>query len=184
VWLIGGGSHGEGNGWELGTTESGSSGSPLFNEHGKIIGQLYAGESSCVGNDTNNEYDIYGRLGVSWDSGITEESRLKEWLDPLNTGQTSVESKQNILSLPDNEILGKLEIYPNPASTSITITNSRFPKLTYSFYNAFGQRLMGGSLSNTNNDLDINSCADGIYFLHLVDEDSNQQITKKIIVSK
>ena len=43
---------------------------------------------------------------------------------------------------------------------------------------------MGGSLSNTDNLLDINSCSDGIYFLHLVDEDSNQEITKKILISK
>ncbi|GER60665.1 T9SS type A sorting domain-containing protein [Patiriisocius marinus] len=184
VWLIGGGAVGEGDGWEIGTTESGSSGSPLFNEDGRVIGQLYAGQSSCNGNETNNDYDIYGRLGVSWNSGVDEQTRLKDWLDPLNTGQTTINSKQNVLSIPDNELTGKLEIYPNPASTYITITNSRFPNLTYNFYNAFGQRLMGGSLSNTDNLLDINSCADGIYFLHLVDEDSNQEITKKILISK
>lgn len=184
VWLIGGGSVGEGDGWEIGTTESGSSGSPLFNDQGKVIGQLYAGQASCNGNETNNEYDIYGRLGVSWDSGASETSRLRDWLDPLNTGQTTIDSKQNILSIPDNQLTGILEIYPNPASSFISITNSRFPDLKYNFYNAFGQRLLSGSLSNTDNTLDVNSCADGIYFLHLIDGASNQEITKKIIISK
>ncbi len=184
VWLIGGGSQGSGDGWEIGTTESGSSGSPLFNEEGKIIGQLYAGLSSCDGNETNNEYDIYGRLGVSWDTGSDENSSLKEWLDPLNTGQSSIESKQNILSVSDNQLTGVLEIYPNPASTSITITNSRFPELKYNFYNTSGQILLSGSLANTENRLDVALCADGIYFLHLVDESSNQDITKKIIIAK
>ena len=184
VWLIGGGSQGSGDGWEIGTTESGSSGSPLFNEQGNIIGQLYAGLSSCDGNETNNEYDIYGRLGVSWDTGSDENSSLKEWLDPLNTGQSSIESKQNILSVSDNQLTGVLEIYPNPASTSITITNSRFPELKYNFYNTSGQILLSGSLANTENRLDVALCADGIYFLHLVDESSNQDITKKIIIAK
>ena len=184
VWLIGGVSAGSGNGWEIGTTESGSSGSPLFNENGKVIGQLYAGQSNCIGLENNNEYDIYGRIGVSWDSGTSPETRLKDWLDPINTGQTTTESLQNILGLPDNQLIGVLEIYPNPATTSITITNTRYPNLIYGFYSATGQQLMGGNLSNTNNVMNIEYYAKGIYFLHLTDEDTNQQITKKIIIDK
>ncbi|GEQ86939.1 hypothetical protein ULMS_24470 [Patiriisocius marinistellae] len=184
VWLIGGVNAGNGNGWEIGTTESGSSGSPLFNENGKIIGQLYAGQASCLGTETNNDYDIYGRFASSWDSGNTPQTRLKDWLDPINSGQTSIESVQNILGLPDNQITGILEIYPNPATTSLTITNSKYPHLVYSFYSATGHKIMSGSLSNTDNNLNIANCADGIYFLNLVDEDSNQQITKKIVINK
>ena len=184
VWLIGGISAGEGDGWELGTTESGSSGSPLFNESGKIIGQLYAGQSNCNGVENNNDYDIYGRFGVSWNAGNTPQTRLKDWLDPINTGQTTTESIQNILSVPDNQIEGLLEIYPNPAFTTLTISNSRYPNLVYGFYSTTGKQLMEGSLSNTNNILDIQHFAEGVYFLNLIDEDSNKQITKKILISK
>jgi lysyl endopeptidase len=184
VWLIGGVSIGSGDGWEIGTTESGSSGSPLFDDSGRIIGQLYAGQSNCSGVENNNDYDIYGRFGVSWNSGNSSQTRLKEWLDPLDSGQTTTESIQNILSIPDNQITGLLEIYPNPASTIITISNTRYPNLSYGFYNAVGQRLMGGSLSNSENVLHIENCAEGIYFLNLIDGDTNQQITKKIIIDK
>lgn len=184
VWLIGGVSVGSGNGWELGTTESGSSGSPLFDDSGRIIGQLYAGQSSCDGIENNNDYDIYGRLGVSWDAGSTPQTRLKDWLDPLNTGQTTTESIQNILSVPDNPIIGVLEIFPNPASTTITISNTRYPNLVFGLYTATGQQLMSGSLSNTDNVLNIDTCAKGIYFLNLIDEDTNKRITKKIIIDK
>lgn len=71
--------------WELGVTEGGSSGSPLFNQSHRIIGQLYGGASGCNGSVGNGQYDFYGRFGVSW-NGTAANKRLKDWLDPGNTG--------------------------------------------------------------------------------------------------
>ena len=184
VWLIGGVSAGTGNGWEIGTTESGSSGSPLFDQDGRIIGQLYAGLSFCNGTENNHEYDIYGRFGVSWNSGSTPDSRLIDWLDPLDTGQTTTDSLLNILSVPDNEIEGNLDVYPNPASSVITVMNGRYPNLNYHFYNLLGQEILAGSLSNTMNEINVERLSKGVYFLHLVDKESNADITKKIIISR
>ncbi len=67
--------------WDVGTTEAGSSGSPLFNTDHQIIGQLHGGYASC----NNNLSDYYGRFDVSWNYGNTPNTRLKEWLDPSNT---------------------------------------------------------------------------------------------------
>ena len=55
--------------WDEGVTEPGSSGSPLFDQNGRIIGQLYGGSAACQGTSANG-YDYYGRLGVSWGLGI------------------------------------------------------------------------------------------------------------------
>ncbi len=184
VWLIGGGAHGTGNGWEIGTTESGSSGSPLFDENGRIIGQLYAGQSACNGQANNHDYDIYGRFGISWNAGATPETRLKDWLDPNNSGHTTAETLQNLLNIPDFETTGDLKIYPNPASTSITVMNNRYPHLSFQLINVMGQRIHNGSLSNTINTIDVNNLSDGVYFLYLVDEDSKDSITKKVIIKK
>ncbi|SRX54620.1 T9SS type A sorting domain-containing protein [Aequorivita sp. CIP111184] len=184
VWLIGGGSHGNGNGWEIGTTESGSSGSPLFDENGRIIGQLYAGQSACNGLENNHDYDIYGRFGVSWSTGTTPESRLMDWLDPANSGHTTVETLQNLLNTPDFELLGELKIYPNPASTTITIMNNRYPHLSFQMINVIGQRIHAGSLANTMNTIAVDNLAEGVYFLYLLDEDSKDSITKKVIIKK
>ncbi len=75
--------------WEIGVTEPGSSGSPLFDQNHRIIGQLYAGASECVGSNSNNgQSDFYGRFGVSWAAGSSSSTRLREWLDPQNTGAT------------------------------------------------------------------------------------------------
>ncbi|NEN23251.1 T9SS type A sorting domain-containing protein [Cryomorpha ignava] len=82
VWFV--------NNWELGVTQGGSSGSPLFNQSGRIIGQLAGGQADCIGNVNNGQYDYYGRFGVSWDFGDTPVTRLKDWLDPGNTGMLIV----------------------------------------------------------------------------------------------
>lgn len=69
--------------WEEGTTEPGSSGSPLFNQNGHLIGQLYGGSASC----SSISSDYYGKFSTSWD-GNSAATRLKDWLDPLNSSVT------------------------------------------------------------------------------------------------
>lgn len=72
--------------WENGTTEGGSSGSPLFNQNKLIVGQLYGGSASC----TSITEDHYGRFDVSWNTGTTAATRLRDWLDPNNTNTTTL----------------------------------------------------------------------------------------------
>ena len=182
VWLIKGISAGNGNGWEIGTTESGSSGSPLFNEEGRIIGQLYAGESFCNGIENNGDYDIYGRISVSWDLGNNQESRLVDWLDPIGSGLNQIDTIENSLSIGEFEFLGQLAVYPNPASNYFMVMNTRYPNLSYRFFDVTGREVKSGSMSNSENKFDVSNFPEGIYFLYLKDEDTNDSITKKIIV--
>ncbi|MEA2600962.1 MAG: lysyl endopeptidase [Acidobacteriota bacterium] len=72
-----------------GVTEPGSSGSPLYSQARRFIGQLHGGPSSC-GATGNNLSDYYGRFSVSWAGGGTSSTRLSNWLDAGNTGATSV----------------------------------------------------------------------------------------------
>ncbi len=72
--------------WDLGVTEGGSSGSGLFNETGHLIGMLSGGSAACSGTNDNGGFDIYGRFGVAWDYGTTSSTRVKDWLDPSNSG--------------------------------------------------------------------------------------------------
>jgi subtilisin-like proprotein convertase family protein len=68
--------------WDTGTTEGGSSGSPLFDQNERVVGQLHGGGAACG----NNSSDWYGSFAVSWDAGTNSSSRLRDWLDPNNTG--------------------------------------------------------------------------------------------------
>jgi subtilase family serine protease len=81
-------SHWQLSGWDNGTVEGGSSGSPLFDQNGKIVGQLHGGSVPvCPG---SGKISSYGKFDYSWATGPTSADRLKEWLDPGNTGVTSL----------------------------------------------------------------------------------------------
>lgn len=71
--------------WEDGVTEPGSSGSPLFDQNHRIIGQLYGGAAACSGSVNNGAFDYYGRFDVSWGLGISD------YLDPQNTGALTLD---------------------------------------------------------------------------------------------
>ena len=65
-----------------GVTEGGSSGSPIFNSNGLVVGDLSGGSSYCT---QTNGSDLYGKISYSWSSnGNTNEEQLKPWLDPIN----------------------------------------------------------------------------------------------------
>ena len=74
--------------WDEGTTEPGSSGSPLFDmTDQRIIGQLHGGGAACNGTGNNGSPDYYGKISHSWDQNSTViTQQLESWLDPINTG--------------------------------------------------------------------------------------------------
>lgn len=65
--------------WDVGTTEGGSSGSPLFDMDHRIIGDLTGGDASC----TYNFNDYFQKFFVCWDKYPEPDDQLKHWLDPL-----------------------------------------------------------------------------------------------------
>lgn len=71
-------------GWDLGTTEGGSSGCPLFNANHRIVGQLQGGTADCDGG-----WDEFGKLSASWDAG------LAPWLDPDASGLATLGGKES-----------------------------------------------------------------------------------------
>ena len=77
--------------WSLGVTEPGSSGSPLFDNNHRVIGQLHGGPSSCSATGENRS-DCYGRISRSWTGGGSNSTRLSNWLDPGNTGAMFVDT--------------------------------------------------------------------------------------------
>lgn len=121
--------------WELGVTEGGSSGSPLFDQNHRIIGQLYGGFAACSGSVNNGQADWYGRFGVSWD-GNSPNSRLRDWLDPSDSGTLVLDGFPEGFALAENDVSNSgvsginssvcgLTIYP-----SVTIRNGGTEALT------------------------------------------------------
>lgn len=68
----------------FGVTEGGSSGAPLFDDEGLVIGTLTGGPSTCENPSGDDEF---GKVPYSWISnGSLASQQLKPWLDPGNTG--------------------------------------------------------------------------------------------------
>lgn len=137
--------------WDLGTTEPGSSGSPLFNQNHQIIGQLHGGGAACG----NNESDYFGRFSVSWNGGGTAASRLRDWLDPLNTGALTVDtiSGGGMSVTPGGDVLHIGEAggpFTSPTVT-YTLTNPTPAPIDFrvSLTTSFGILLDGGTSAVT-----------------------------------
>ncbi|MDD3875086.1 MAG: T9SS type A sorting domain-containing protein [Bacteroidales bacterium] len=63
-------------------TAGGSSGSPIFDNNGRVIGTLTGGGSYCT---QTGQPDMYGKMSYHWESnGTADNRRLKPWLDPNN----------------------------------------------------------------------------------------------------
>ncbi len=120
-------------------TEGGSSGSPLFNSAGRIVGKLSGGPSSCtaVAADKN---DYYGKLSYDWiTNGATASQQLKPWLDPANTGTTSLAGKAPCVAAgcpdiqePNNTqaTAGTIAVSPTYNALIATSTDNDYYKFT------------------------------------------------------
>lgn len=73
--------------WEIGTTGSGSSGAPLFNEQHRLVGTLTGGKSNC----DNPIDDYFTKFGLSWNKYPEEQHQLKAWLDPIHSGVSFID---------------------------------------------------------------------------------------------
>ena len=120
--------------WDHGATEGGSSGSPLFDQDGRIIGQLHGGDSFCYEGGS----DWYGRLSRSWTGGGTASTGLKDWLDPLDTGATTLDGidSGSLLTISDAEVIegdsgGNSAVFTvqlsPPASEPVTVSFASSP---------------------------------------------------------
>ncbi|MDR2036907.1 MAG: trypsin-like peptidase domain-containing protein, partial [Bacteroidales bacterium] len=83
--------------WDVGTTEDGSSGSPLFDKNHLMVGTLTGGDARC----TNPINDYYSKFNTQWNKYNLPEESLKTWLDPENTGTNLLYGYDPIASFED-----------------------------------------------------------------------------------
>lgn len=173
-------------GWDKGVTEGGSSGSPLFDNNGRIRGQLLGGESECAnnGNSTsgNGLGDFYGRFNISWSTGSTSSARLRDWLDPNNTSGTTLDYYHPLLGVTDVvKPVNEIKVYPNPSNGVFTVSLiDQADSLQYEVYNILGQAVQSGKVDNADNTIDMTGKTNGVYILRLTDA-ANKTVTRKIV---
>ena len=135
--------------WEDGTTEGGSSGSPLFDQNHRIIGQLHGGTAACNGSVPNDEPDYYGKLSVSMSAGLDSwlGTTVMDGYDPNastptitvtnpNTAVTWIAGSSYTITWTSTGLSENVQIHINrsyPSGTWETITTSTANDGSYSW---------------------------------------------------
>ena len=73
--------------WDIGVTEPGSSGGPLFDQNYHLVGDLTGGDATCI--SPRNDY--FQKFARSWADYPNVSNQLKYWLDPSNSGVESLD---------------------------------------------------------------------------------------------
>lgn len=84
--------------FDYGITQNHSSGSPLLDQNHRVVGQLHGGP--MYNNPCLQTIRKYGKFNLSWTGGGTNDTRLSNWLDPINSGVTIMPGNYN------NKIIG------------------------------------------------------------------------------
>lgn len=82
--------------WTAGCTAAGSSGSPLFNAQGEVIGALSGGGSTC----SLPKHDYYYALTAAWQPSDEPERQLACWLNPTESNDRSCPGFDPYISSP------------------------------------------------------------------------------------
>ena len=106
----------------LSIMEGGSSGSSIFDQDKLIMGDLSGGYESNSCESPSPAW--FGKIWYSWDQmGTTPSTRLKDWLDPTNTGKT----KQQGLS---SQVLPPVVDFTSDTNYLLQGTSVQFTDLT------------------------------------------------------
>ncbi len=167
--------------WEQGHTEAGSSGSPLFNPNGNVIGILHGGNSDCINNAPSGT-DIY----VSFNRAF---SFLKDYLAPGSraTSLKGIEGNINsrIRSIKPVETESSISLFPNPVQNTLNITsnNINYKETSLDIFTISGNiidKKLYSIKQQTANKLVINvhQLPKGVYLIKV------NNTTKKFVISK
>ncbi len=170
-----------------GCTEQGSSGSPLFNSNGHIIGDLSNGSSAC---DYTSGTDNYGKFSHSWtnNNNSNNAKKLQPWLDPDNTG-TLVLDGMRYDGTPAGIVertapTMNLNIAPNPSNGMVTI-NGTFDSESgvCNVYNIMGMLVSSSNVTlSPSMTMNFSDLTNGAYFIEIISD--NQIYKSKMIIAK
>ncbi|GHT79588.1 hypothetical protein AGMMS50262_23460 [Bacteroidia bacterium] len=113
--------------WTSGTTEQGSSGSPLINNNHHVIGMLSGGH------DCELRISWYGKISAAWETYFINnpsKRRLREYLDPLNTGVSILDGCAYAVTFNNQTITSGTDVISCGNITSQNVTVQNGAKLT------------------------------------------------------
>ena len=170
--------------WDLGSTQGGSSGSPLFNSNGQVIGALCGGIAKCgdsigydperdrvIYNNAFNYDDYFTQIRYAWDYNADAGASLRTWLDPDNTGTTSIGGYDPVGTGPfRKETTRQFTLFPNPVRGILQV-RSTLPvtgKSSFEIITLSGTVVKRGELdASGESGMDISWMDPGIYLMRI-----------------
>lgn len=151
-----------------GVTEGGSSGSPIFDHNGYIIGTLTGGGASC---SALTAPDYYGKFAIHWeDNGTAADVQLAPWLDPDNTGQLTLDGVYlDVVELSQMN-QKTFTLVPNPAREFVEIRfEEPIKNVKLDLIHINGQLLHSYYFSESSS-INISSLPKGVYLIKMTHE--------------
>jgi len=170
--------------WDIGTTEGGSSGAPLFNLDRRLIGMLSGGVAECgdsIDYDSDadrviyslapNYDDYFTQFGMAWDHEEAKGNALKSWLDPVNSGVVVLDGYNPTSVEPVKIFSGKrFHVFPNPAMDRFYITSREDMQAggSYTIVNLSGALIESGQLDAEGRaEIQTSDLAPGLYIVNV-----------------
>jgi len=183
--------------WDYGTTEGGSSGSPLFNIYRRIVGTLTGGAAVCGDsidydevNDrvlydlTPNVNDYFTRIGYVWDYYSDPAKQLKYWLDPTGTGKTYLNGYDpNAIQGIGPESGPGILLLPNPARDWLKVDLEGLPGPVYlSVFDVSGKKVLETVTGDSEITLAVGNLPPGAYLF--IAANSTHNYRSKLIIAR
>lgn len=163
--------------WDAGMTEGGSSGCPLYDQNKRVIGQNLGGTTSQCANPQIVS-KVFGKFSESWNHGGNSTNQLKDWLDPNNTGVSTVDGLDAVQgSAPVSNFTADTQSVP------IGGGNVNFFDLTSNGPTSWSWSFPGGSPSSSTNrnPNNIHYSNTGAYTVSLTTSNANGSNVKTIV---
>ncbi len=168
--------------WHNGITQGGSSGSPLYNQDHRIVGDLTGG--STVANCTSADA-YFAKISHSWADYPMTTVQLKYWLDPDYTGITYLDgydpNSTGLMNYTGNN--NNFLITPNPSEGHVTIdfiSDETFRALR--LYDLSGRLRQRWEIQPAakNKQLDLSNFPSGMYIIEI--QTSSSLSTQKLFL--
>jgi len=195
-----------------GGVEGGSSGSALFDQNGRIIGDLSGGPDVqyCTNNYFNSfgdtaimsQYALYSKLSRNWEypegNGVAT-AQLKPWLDPSNAGVTTVDALAAAASCNspatgtaindvDKTFGNAISIYPNPVVSGalrMRINLQKQANVAVTLFDITGARKGSFDLKQVISgeySFDLGAYPDGTYLMRI--SDGTAVTSRKVVIAR
>lgn len=177
--------------WEVkytsSVTQGGSSGSPLFNPEGLIVGTLTGGSSYC---QYPNNPDLYGKMAYHWDKHSNSNLWMKTYLDPNNKLEIQGQSGQQLrgvsasdISVVEPENKSRFSVYFDEDG-SMKIESKKDFMTSVRVFDLLGNFISSGSVNNISiKSIPALSWVPGVYVVKVSFANGGSEV-KKILKAK